>query len=264
MCRSTACRQTWDYIEHYAKFIDWIEKVSQISLMLNLPDVIRWNSHKRYLSEFAELGLNTVPTIVASKSSQFDLPSAFRTFGCDRLVVKPAVGAGALDQIVVQLQSPDDVLRAQSHLDELLTRVDVLIQPFLSSILTQGELSLMFFDGAFSHAVQKLPKSGDYRIQTTFGGTFEPIEPSRDVLEFATRVIRTASTCAAQHIAAGSAASWQGEFCYARVDVVYDAQGKLCLIELELIEPFLYFHGNKDAANRCADAILKHAVVKTK
>ena len=111
--------------------------------MLNPPAVLAWNSDKSYLGRLADRGVAVPETIWADGVSQADVDAAFDRLGTDTLIVKPRVsGASAM------------------------------IQPYLPSIESEGETSLLFFGGALSHVVNKRPVQGDFRIQTQFGGRY--------------------------------------------------------------------------------------------
>jgi glutathione synthase/RimK-type ligase-like ATP-grasp enzyme len=155
--------------------------------------------------------------------------------GWERAVLKPRIAATAYGTLLVTRDNdlPDtDLFPARSS--------GALLQEFVPEIVERGEVSLMFCDGAFSHAVSKRAKAGDFRVQQDFGGTVRPITPSAGLLSFAERVLSSVrSTCL-----------------YARVDLVETTRGPL-LMELELIEPELFFTVVPAAADRFADAIVR-------
>jgi hypothetical protein len=152
-------------------------------------------------------------------------------------VVKPAVSASARETFLV---ATDDLQGAQARLDRLIEREDLLVQPFMPGIQTEGELSLIYVDGRYSHAVRLLPRDGDFRVQSAFGGTRRRVLP------------RTAELLVADHVLEVG----PRDALYARIDLITDAQGDLYLAELELIEPCLHLKLCPEAPTRLAEAIL--------
>ena len=178
---------------------------------------MRWNLSKTYLQELAERGARTVPTLWRETVTAKGVCEAFDVFECDRVVVKRQVGAGAEGQELVarkSLPSSDWCFGAPA-----------MLQPFLPAIADKGELSFLFFGGQYSHCVRKLPKSGDYRIQSLYGGTEITHEPSADEAAQASAIIE--------------ALPFPSPL-YARIDMLEDEDGKLMVMEAELIEPYLY------------------------
>jgi glutathione synthase/RimK-type ligase-like ATP-grasp enzyme len=154
-------------------------------------------------------------------------------------VVKPAISAAARDTWRVGTPAPDDEARFQA----LLQRGTVLVQPYMDVIATQGELSMIFIDGRFSHAVVKRPRHGDFRVQATHGGVADVAYPSEELVRQGAAILRAAPTAATAPL-------------YARVDgVVVD--GVLLLMELELIEPSLFFTGQPHGVERFAAALAR-------
>lgn len=191
-------RSCWDYHRRPDEFRAWLElDAAPIS---NPPDIIRWNMHKSYLLDLEKRGIRIPLTTM--------VPGP--------VVVKPAISASAYE----------------TH----LFNGDVIVQSFVPEIATVGEWSLIYFDGVFSHAVQKLPKNGDFRVQEELGGSALPATPTAAMLHVAERALRSLDVL------------------YARVDMVEAASGPL-LMELELIEPSLFLQSHPDATRRFADAI---------
>jgi len=177
--------------------------------------LVRWNSDKAYLAELAERGVSTVPTLAVESCCDADLEEARRRFDSDWLVIKPPVSASATG---THRLGPNDDLPGDSH------RQPMIVQPLIEEIARTGEFSLMLFDGEFSHAVVKRPKSGDFRVQPHLGGVTLP-----------SKAPPGAEALARQALAAAPARAT-----YARVDIVPDDDGKLMIMELELIEPALF------------------------
>lgn len=229
-------RSTWDYAEHHSRFIDWAAAVAEVTELWNPLEVIRWNTHKGYLSDLAERGINIVPTVWLEAGSEAELERIMVKRGWDEAVIKPAIGATARNTLRVGEHNSTE---GQAHLERWLAAEDMLIQVFLPSVFKHGESSLVYIDGEFSHAARKRPTRGDYRVQTEFGGSLEPVVPGSRELKVAGEALG----------AVGS------EVLYARVDLVRDEAGELCLMELELVEPQLFLAWSVEAVERLADAI---------
>jgi glutathione synthase/RimK-type ligase-like ATP-grasp enzyme len=230
-------RSTWDYAERRAEFVVWAERVAACTRLINGPAIIRWNTDKRYLLNLEAAGVPIVPTVLLDAGLALDLSRLLGEHGWSEAVIKPAIGATARETLRVTRR---DAFAGQAHLDRLLKREAMLIQPFLRSILTEGEVSLVFVDGRFSHAVRKRAVAGDYRVQDEFGGTIDGIEPDEGTVALARRVIDASP----------------GRPVYARVDFVRDDVGALRVIELELTEPMLYFHQCPAAAAQLVRSVL--------
>lgn len=222
----------WDYVKRPEEFVEAIRRIERAAPVWNPVDTVVWNMQKRYLIDLERAGASVLPTLWRERADESTIRSAFDELGCERIVVKPEVGAGAWRQVLL---SRGDALPEA----EKLPPGRAMIQPFVASILTEGEYSLLFFGRAFSHAVQKLPKAGEYRIQAVYGGTDRGHTPSAAELEAAQSVIDAVP----------------GDLLYARVDMVRASDGGLMLMELELIEPYLYPVKGDDFAGRFAAAL---------
>lgn len=220
-------RTPWDYFDRVVEFCDWAARVDLVTTLVNPADVIRWNSHKGYLVEMAARGVPTVPTVLIPAQS-VDVLEQLAEVPWEDVVVKPAVDGGAR-QIG---RGHRDSGSMREHASALATRGDVVVQPFLDQI-SEGERSLIFFGGALSHAVLKVPVEGDYRSQVHHGGAEHPHQPDSAELQVALAAMAVAP----------------GELTYARVDLV-TWQGSPALIELEVIEPDLFFRGDADRLQR--------------
>ena len=204
---------TWDYWDHHDQFVATLKQIEQTTHLFNTAELVQWNSHKGYLRELAEKGARLIPTLWIDRIDDAAFTSAFKQLGSDDLVFKRQVGAGADGQFRL---APDDALPDMPH--------PMMVQPFLSKIQEEGEYSFIFIDGAFCHALLKTAKSGDYRIQSTYGGTETPIAPTEEDLGDARAVLQTLRDTPL----------------YARVDMLRGDDRRLLLMELELIEPYLY------------------------
>lgn len=197
--------------------------------IINPVPVLRWNSDKRYLAELAANGVTTVPTRVVEQLDRPSLASARATFG-DELVIKPPISASAYG---THRLGPDDAIP-----DDSAGRT-MMVQPFLRSIIDEGEYSLVFLGGEFSHAIIKNATEGDYRVQPHLGGSEVPCAAPGGGIEVAIAALAVAPAAAA----------------YARVDLIRLSDGRLAVIELELIEPSLWLQHAPDGGASFAAAV---------
>ena len=212
----------WGYHERYEEWLALLDRLEIESVpTINPPALLRWNSDKAYLAELDAVGVPNVHTIAVDALDEHGLSEARDRFGCDRLVVKPPVSASATGTFLLHTGDlvPKDVAGRR-----------MLIQPFMASIAAHGEYSLMLFAGRFSHAILKTPKSGDFRVQPHLGGTERPCEAPDGAIALAKAALAAAPA----------------EAVYARVDMVIDDEGKLRIMELELIEPALWLQHAPD------------------
>jgi glutathione synthase/RimK-type ligase-like ATP-grasp enzyme len=226
-------RSVWDYHVRYDEFTEWLSVVDKADVpMFNHSGLVRWNADKRYLVELRELGVAIVPSQVAAGDC---LREVVAGLDGQEIVIKPTVSASAR-HTVRGVAGSEDLSRAMDDLPDTV----YLVQPFVSEIATDGEWSLMFVDGEYTHAVVKRPAAGDYRVQMMFGGESTLAEPSPAVLE-------SAQTALA---AVGSTPL------YARVDGVI-VNGRFLLMELELIEPYLFLPDFPQATDKLAAAVAR-------
>lgn len=243
-------RSTWDYEQQRAAFLAWAARVEGLTRLWNPAAVLGWNTHKGYLLRMAEDGLPVVPTRLVRPEDEPLLHAALD--GWPDAVVKPAVGAGARGAAHVGRDGREAVRARGRAL--LAAGEDLLVQPYRAEVERQGELSLIWFQGAFSHAVQKRPAPGEWRIQEAWGGTRQAVEPPPGTLELATRFLTWAEGPALSDWTA-QVTPGAAPLLYARVDLLPGPAGWE-LGELELTEPSLYLReGGPAAAERLASAI---------
>jgi glutathione synthase/RimK-type ligase-like ATP-grasp enzyme len=223
----------WDYWERAEAFL---HTVGELGVPVDNPAaMVRWNAHKAYLRQLAEAGVPSIPTRWLDRADEPAIRRAFDELGTDDLVVKRQVGAGAYQQ---HRLARGDAVPAMGE--------PMMAQPFLPSITTEGEVSLVYVDGELSHGVRKRPAAGDYRIQSLYGGS----EESHDATDEEQAVARSALAAVAQRF--GQAPL------YARVDLVRH-EGTARLIELELVEPYLYPEQADSLGERLAAALSARA-----
>jgi len=197
--------------------------------MANPVPLMRWNTDKRYLFDLEAKGVPVIPTAFAQALSDVDMAEARARFG-DTVIVKPPVSGGADGTYRL---APGDPIPAD------VAGRPMLIQPMMAAIATEGEYSLFYFGGAFSHAILKVPSAGDFRVQEQFGGREITVEASEDARAGAEQALRAAP----------------GEALYARIDMVRATDGGLQLMELELIEPALFLSHAADRGRLFAEAL---------
>ncbi len=226
----------WDYPEHLQQFMRVLESIdASRALLLNELSLVRWNLDKRYLLDVEQRGHDIVPTRYYERFAGVDADTLFDVCGSNRVVVKPAIGANAQDTFVLR-RPINDELRAR--LGQLFDRRPFLLQPYMANIESEGEYSLFFFGGVYSHAIRKVPEAGDFRVQEEHGADILPAEPDA-------RLLKTAASLFADIEPLPT---------YGRGDWVRDDAGRYRLMELELIEPSLYLRTSSGAAARFAAA----------
>lgn len=230
-------RSCWDYHLRPREFLAWVAGVEAAGVPLwNPPDVVRWNFEKTYLRDLERRGVPVVPTAWVERGANLDLRAILEREGWARAVVKPTVSLSAHETWVTSVERAREDEPAARR---TLARGGVMVQPFVEEVVSGGEWSLVFFAGEYSHAVLKRPANGDFRTQSDFGGSKTVAEPPAHVLGAARRAV----------------AAVDAPLLYARVDGV-EVGGQLLLMELELIDPELYFSKVPEAAARFAGALL--------
>jgi len=225
-------RSTWNYYLNPRPFLEWAEWAGRRAPLLNPLDVIFWNHDKRYLLELEHLGVPIVPTVRIECGQPASLDRLMQSKGWGDVVVKPAISAASYR---TRRFGSESVANGNEHLGQLLADGDVLVQEYMPAVEHHGERSLVWIDGAFTHAVRKAPRlSGGMEDASEM----VPISPDETRLG-----------------GAALAAFAPGKLLYARVDVVPDPSGRLRIMELELIEPSLFFRQFPPALERFAEAI---------
>jgi glutathione synthase/RimK-type ligase-like ATP-grasp enzyme len=225
----------WGYHKDYDRWLDLLARAEAGRWrMINPPALLRWNSDKRYLIELADAGVPAVPTIAVEACCDADIQGARHRFKSEQLVIKPPVSASAAGTHRI---GPADDLPADSR------GRPMIIQPLIGAISRTGEYSLMLFNGEYSHAVVKRPKSGDFRVQEALGGVTLPSAAPPGAVELAQLALAAAPK----------------KPTYVRVDIIPDNEGVLRIMELELIEPALFLDHAPDGGAAFARAVLSAA-----
>ncbi|MFL5536500.1 MAG: RimK family alpha-L-glutamate ligase [Gemmatimonadales bacterium] len=225
-------RATWDYHQRPTEFLGWLQSLEEQGIPLwNPARLAVWNMHKGYLRDLERAGVPVVPTEWVTRAAQYRSVEELRQVrGWDELVVKPAISATAYRtwRISGPITEAD-----QLEFDALAAAGDVMVQPFIRSLMEEGEWSFVFLGGEFSHAVLKRAAPGDFRIQSNFGGTVARRAPEEDWVREARAVLEPVTE----------------PWLYARVDGCI-VDGRFVLMELEMLEPDLFFNLAPEAAAR--------------
>ena len=230
--RLCVLRSTWNYVQNHARFLSWIDWCAGVTQLWNPAPIVAWNSHKQYLLELQSRGIPVVPTRLMRQGRVpgAELPDALSQWG--QVVIKPAISAGSFATILVDAAAAGV---GQAHLAALLPDRDMLLQRYEPSVNQHGERSLIWIDGALCHAIRKSPR---------FAGQSENVSTQAVPIADDERAL-------SEQILAQVPAP----LLYARIDLVRDPAGRPQLMELELIEPSLFFAQSPAAAARLATAI---------
>jgi|GEM_PF-38919 len=230
-------RSTWDYQDDAEAFMQVLSDIEQSkTILLNSLAIAQWNINKNYLREVEGKGADVIPTIWLEEFDFSDIARYFKDFKTDQIVIKPTVSANSDNTFWLK----KDTYSAQEKLlSESLENRQLMVQPFISAIVEEGEYSLFYFAGKYSHCILKTPKQGDFRVQEEHGGILQSIKPSKDLLIAGNKALQAIPE----------------EVLYARIDLV-EHEGVYKLMEIELIEPSLYFNLDEKAAERFSEAFV--------
>lgn len=235
-------RTTWDYFDRYSEFSKWLEITSKKTRFINSQKLIHWNIDKHYLQDLSNNGVTIPKTVFIEKGTTITLANAIsyseanHRFNTDAYILKPCVSGAARHTYKIH---KDEIERYESIFQKLVAEEAMMLQEFQKNIVSEGEVSMMVFNGAFTHAVLKIAKPGDFRVQDDFGGTVHNYTPNQEQITFAQSVVKAAPELPI----------------YARVDIFRDNGGDWALAELEIFEPELWFRLNPSAATTLALAI---------
>lgn len=237
--RFAVFRATWDYFHRFKEFQEWLELRRRHIHFINPYPIIKWNMDKHYLATLQQKGINIPPTLFLESGTVANLQNLLAENQWHKAILKPAIAGGARHTYLID---KTNVTAHQEILRQLLSTESLLLQEYQEQITTKGEVSFMVFGGKYSHAVLKKAQSGDFRVQDDYGGTLHSYSASLIEEQFVERVI---AQCVETPV-------------YARVDVMWDNQNQLCLSELEMIEPELWFRKDQHAAPALAKAVLNY------
>lgn len=226
-------RTCWDYTARAEEFVTTLEAHERAGLrVFNAASVVRWNSRKTYLKE---LGSAAIETVWLEKANAWSIAKAFDQIDAAEIVVKPQVGAGSVATVRLKRNAWSEA--------ELIhgPQGPAMIQPYLRSIETEGERSLFWFGGVYSHAIRKVPHPGDWLANIPGKTGFLAETPPREALE----------------TAEAARARAPGNLLYVRIDLVLGDDGRWRVIEIEAIEPFLFLDHAPEGARFFVDAIAR-------
>jgi glutathione synthase/RimK-type ligase-like ATP-grasp enzyme len=227
----TLLRSTWNYSEQPAAFLAWIDRTAARTSLWNPAEVVRWNAHKSYLIDLQTRGVPVVPTHLVRRGDPTPLADVMREKGWTEVVVKPAVSGGSRATIRVR---PADVSRGEAHLAALALHEDVLVQPYQPSVEGHGERAIVTIEGVATHAVRKAPR---------FLGDLESVSTAVPIEDDERELVARALSAVTRPLL------------YARVDVARNAAGQPQVMELELIEPSLFFPQSPEALEAYVAAV---------
>lgn len=229
--RLTLLRATWNYPRMPNAFLDWASRTASVSALWNPLPVVRWNHHKRYLFDLERAGIAVTPTALVPQGAPTRLAGVLAERGWTDVVVKPAISAGSYRTLRCGLRDADE---GEAHLRALVADGDALVQPYLTSVEDYGERAIVVIDGAISHAVRKSPR---------FHGHDESVTPAMPISDAerltVEAILRTVPS----------------RLLYARIDLAPGPDGGPLVMEVELIEPSLFFPHQPRAADRLALAV---------
>jgi glutathione synthase/RimK-type ligase-like ATP-grasp enzyme len=230
----TILRSLWNYHLQPAEFLRWLDyEEAKGSNILNKPETLRWNIDKFYLRDLQQRGCPVIPTAFVSRNSRASLAGILTENNWTQAVVKPSISATSHRTWIATPTS------SQQEFEALIEDHNVLVQRFMPEIQIAGELSLVFFNGIFSHAMRKTAKTGDFRVQEEYGGRTVGTDVPTEMIAQADRALRV--TPGGPHL-------------YARVDGIVSGS-EFLIMEVELIEPCLYLFTNPQAPRNFAAAI---------
>jgi len=230
-------RTTWDYFERFDEFFSWLEDTKHKTTFINSTEIINWNIDKHYLQDLSKRGINIAPTRFIEKGDKITLPQLFEKKKWTEAVIKPAISGAARHTYRI---TPNNCKNYENIFQELIAKEGMLFQEFMNNITSNGEISLIMIGGKYTHAVKKIAKKGDFRVQDDHGGKVEIYTATKEEITFAEDCLEASPF----------------KPIYARVDIVYDNKNKPSLSELELIEPELWFRNNTESAELLADEIV--------
>tara|TARA_B100000579_G_scaffold402744_1_gene386244 strand:+ start:1273 stop:2163 length:891 start_codon:yes stop_codon:yes gene_type:complete len=234
-------RATWNYFDEINNFMIFLNACKNNISLINSHDLILWNLDKRYLLSLRDQGVNIPETHIANKKTKVSLQEIVGQYGWGDIVIKPCVSAAAWNTHYVK---SNNIKNVEVLFSDLTKSHDMMVQSFQKNITSRGEVSFMIIGGSFSHAVLKMAKKGDFRVQDDFGGTVSMYVPEKREIDFALYAVSKLPSKPA----------------YARVDVIVDNNDNLALSELELIEPEMWFRLRPESA-RCLAKYIRDNLV---
>ena len=236
-------RNTWDYYEKQTAFDLWLQTIQALGIKcLNSIETIQKNKHKFYLKELESADIQIIPTIFIDKTNNLNLSEIIPN-NWKKAVIKPAYSGGSYQ---TKLFDVVNISSTNTEYQSIAAEKELLLQEFIPEIETVGETSFIFFNKQFSHCVNKMPVKGDFRVQSQYGGNYIIVDPSKKLISAAQKIVD----------------SFEEDLLYCRVDCII-IDDKLLLMEIECLEPDLYFELCQKAEKTFIDAI-ENIVIKSK
>jgi glutathione synthase/RimK-type ligase-like ATP-grasp enzyme len=227
-------RSPWDYQQDPGAFMDVLEEIEQSSAALeNSLDLVKWNIDKTYLRDLKKQGIEIVPSLWREHFNAQEWPDFYEELQSEEIIIKPTVSANADDTYRIKRSESD---HSSDKLSSIFADRPFMVQPFMDKIITEGEFSVFFFGDTYSHTILKTPKAKDFRVQEEHGGTLKTVEPGEDLLRSAYKLLEVITP----------------RPLYSRMDYVRTENDSFALMELELIEPSLYFNMDPKSPQRFA------------
>lgn len=237
-------RSTWDYWDDVPAFLEVLAQIDRQTRLANPLSLVHWNLAKTYLRDLEGNGVGIVPTLWLEGLQGRTPADCAQRLGTDQLVVKPVIGANGQDAF--RFSRNEDSARWGGISARFPGRA-CMVQPFMPNVLSEGEYSLFYFGGVFSHAILKVPAAGEFRSQEERGAEILPVVPEAGLLQQGQRALAVVSPPPL----------------YARIDMVRSADEDFRVLELELIEPSLYLRMDAEAPQHFAQAIDRWFMEKT-
>lgn len=237
-------RSPWDYQHEPDQFLRTLRNIDQSTALLeNSLQLVRWNINKYYLNDLQQEGIPIVPTKWSKHLQNIDITSLFDLWSPE-IIIKPVISAGADNTFWVNRNTPQ---QTHQQMKQVFSSRAFMVQPFMQKIRSEGEFSLFYFAQAYSHTILKTPKKGDFRVQEEHGGRLLQVEPEAKLLSVAQKTMQTLPE----------------DPLYARLDFVRTPDDAFALMEVELIEPSLYFNMDPHSPERFARHFARWMETKT-
>lgn len=228
-------RTTWDYHLRIPEFFRWLENLEEkIVNLWNPPSIIRWNMNKRYLLDLDKKGIPIIPILLVTKQNVMNIKNLLGEKKWEEIIIKPTIGASSY--MIAKIRK-DECNPNSPVINSILKQSDIIIQPFMEEIKKSGEFSFIFFNRKFSHAIHKTPKMNEFRTQPEFGAKEKLYNPQPYLIAQTQKILETIDS----------------PLLYARIDGLI-IHNQFYLMEMELIEPYLYFEFEKNSAEKLVEA----------
>ncbi len=237
--KSVIIRSTWNYQENFLKFIEVLKEINSSSASLQNPiDIVEWNLNKQYLKDLKHKNIKIVPSQWFNSFVPKNIIQSFSYYNSNKIIIKPCISANADHTYILEEKT---ALITLNNLKKEYRDKEFIIQPFIQDIKNEGEYSLIYFGNTLSHVLLKTPKVGDFRVQEEHGGTLKSIKnPEQVLIRFGNNVINKLPRACL----------------YSRVDIVRN-KNEFLLMEVELIEPSLYFNMDSKSPKKFVEVFNK-------